>query len=116
MARGIDTRYPASVYDQEQYETSPHIGDRRSTTLLKKQKEETAVQPPKTDQHKKKIDKDLHLEYSWNASTMSQALRRMQYAVRGEVVMAAEKLAAAGREIIYTKYVLIFLCCCLVLC
>lgn len=42
-------------------------------------------------------------EYSWNASTMSQGLRRMQYAVRGEVVMRADTLAAKGREIIYTN-------------
>lgn len=42
-------------------------------------------------------------EYSWNASTMSQGLRRMQYAVRGEVVMRADALAAEGREIIYTN-------------
>lgn len=39
-------------------------------------------------------------EYSWNASTMSQGLRRMQYAVRGEVVMRADALAAEGKEIV----------------
>ena len=43
------------------------------------------------------------LEYSWNQGTMSQTLRKMQYAVRGEVVIEAEKLAAAGKEIIYTN-------------
>mmetsp|Transcript_18617 Transcript_18617/g.40512 ORF Transcript_18617/g.40512 Transcript_18617/m.40512 type:complete len:649 (-) Transcript_18617:105-2051(-) len=42
-------------------------------------------------------------EYSWNASTMSQGLRRMQYAVRGEVVMRADTLAAEGKEIIFTN-------------
>eukprot|EP00957_Ditylum_brightwellii_P021261 1603750-Ditylum_brightwellii.AAC.1 len=42
-------------------------------------------------------------EYSWNSSTMSQGLRRMQYAVRGEVVMKADAMAAEGREIIYTN-------------
>jgi len=42
-------------------------------------------------------------EYSWNASTMSQGLRRMQYAVRGEVVMRADALAAEGKDIIYTN-------------
>lgn len=41
--------------------------------------------------------------YSWNEVTMSQSLRRMQYAVRGEVVMKADKLKAAGREILYTN-------------
>lgn len=41
--------------------------------------------------------------YSWNEETMSQSLRRMQYAVRGEVVMRADQLAAEGREILYTN-------------
>ena len=39
-------------------------------------------------------------EFSWNEVTMSQGLRRMQYAVRGEVVMKADKLQASGREIL----------------
>ena len=42
-------------------------------------------------------------EFSWNEVTMSQSLRRMQYAVRGEVVMKADKLAAEGREILFTN-------------
>jgi len=42
-------------------------------------------------------------EYSWDKSAMNQSLRRMTYAVRGEVVMRADKLAAEGREIIYTN-------------
>jgi len=41
--------------------------------------------------------------YSWNEETMSQSLRRMQYAVRGEVVMRADKLESEGREILYTN-------------
>merc|ERR1719410_2624996 len=41
--------------------------------------------------------------YSWNEETMSQSLRRMQYAVRGEVVMRADELQAEGREILYTN-------------
>ena len=41
--------------------------------------------------------------YTWNEETMSQSLRRMQYAVRGEVVMKADQLAAAGRQILYTN-------------
>lgn len=40
---------------------------------------------------------------SWNANTMAQNLRRMQYAVRGEVVMKAERLMAEGKEIIFTN-------------
>ena len=34
---------------------------------------------------------------------MSQNLRRMQYAVRGEVVIKADAMAAEGRKIIYTN-------------
>jgi hypothetical protein len=41
--------------------------------------------------------------FSWNEESMSQSLRRMQYAVRGEVVMKADQLAAQGKEILYTN-------------
>lgn len=41
--------------------------------------------------------------YTWNEETMSQSLRTMQYAVRGEVVMRADQLAAEGKEILYTN-------------
>ena len=42
-------------------------------------------------------------EYSWNQNTMSQAVRRMEYAVRGPIVMKADILAAEGKEIFYTN-------------
>lgn len=41
--------------------------------------------------------------YTWNEETMSQSLRTMQYAVRGEVVMRADQLAAQGKDILYTN-------------
>lgn len=41
--------------------------------------------------------------YTWNEESMSQSLRRMQYAVRGEVAMLADKLVAEGRDILYTN-------------
>ena len=41
--------------------------------------------------------------FTWNEETMSQSLRTMQYAVRGEVVMRADQLAAEGKEILYTN-------------
>ena len=41
--------------------------------------------------------------FTWNEESMSQSLRRMQYAVRGEVVMKADQLAAQGKEILYTN-------------
>ena len=42
-------------------------------------------------------------EYTWNYNSMNQAVRRMQYAVRGQIVMRADSLAAEGREIFYTN-------------
>ncbi|EJK50290.1 hypothetical protein THAOC_30762 [Thalassiosira oceanica] len=42
-------------------------------------------------------------EHSWNRHTMSQNLRRMQYAVRGEVVIKADAMAKKGKKIIYTN-------------
>mmetsp|Transcript_31928 Transcript_31928/g.48979 ORF Transcript_31928/g.48979 Transcript_31928/m.48979 type:complete len:661 (-) Transcript_31928:211-2193(-) len=56
------------------------------------------IQPDLGDRYKPKQE-----NYSWNQSTMSQGLRRMQYAVRGEVVMRADALAAEGREITFTN-------------
>jgi hypothetical protein len=41
--------------------------------------------------------------FTWNEESMSQSVRRMQYAVRGEVVMKADQLAAQGKEILYTN-------------
>eukprot|EP01082_Thalassiosira_pseudonana_P014153 g11901.t1 g11901 contig6:819761-821867(+) len=49
------------------------------------------------------VKKDADSEHSWNKHTMSQNLRRMQYAVRGEVVIRADAMAAEGRKIIYTN-------------
>ena len=48
-------------------------------------------------------DDDETAVYTWNEESMSQSLRRMQYAVRGEVAMLADKLVAEGRDIIYTN-------------
>ena len=86
------------------YETSPHVGERAHHRRRQLQQEQqhsqsdetttTTTTPPPQQQQQ---------QHSWNKQTMSQSLRRMQYAVRGEVVMAAEKLAAAGKEIIYTN-------------
>lgn len=42
-------------------------------------------------------------EYAWNEMTMAQNLRKMQYAVRGEVVMKASALQAEGRDIVFTN-------------
>eukprot|EP00579_Thalassiosira_antarctica_P009590 CAMPEP_0201911334 /NCGR_PEP_ID=MMETSP0903-20130614/2312_1 /ASSEMBLY_ACC=CAM_ASM_000552 /TAXON_ID=420261 /ORGANISM="Thalassiosira antarctica, Strain CCMP982" /LENGTH=604 /DNA_ID=CAMNT_0048446035 /DNA_START=35 /DNA_END=1849 /DNA_ORIENTATION=- len=76
-ATSIDEHKEAEV--QVRYENHASTGRRRSTIIKKK------------------------VEYAWNETTMSQSLRRMQYAVRGEVVMRAESLRAEGREIIFTN-------------
>jgi hypothetical protein len=36
--------------------------------------------------------------HSWNASTMSQSIRRMQYAVRGQIVMRADEVRTSARN------------------
>ena len=48
-------------------------------------------------------DGDPAKQYSWNKDSMSQSLRQMRYAVRGEVVARADALAAQGRKIVYTN-------------
>ena len=65
---------------KERYEAQPTLGDRR-----------------------RKAEADSTDERTWNESTMSQGLRRMQYAVRGEVVLRADALQAEGREITFTN-------------
>lgn len=75
----IDATHPEGYKSvQDHYKDHPHVGDTKSAEQTKPQ-------------------------FAWNASTMSQSLRRMQYAVRGEVVIKADKLAAQGRQIIYTN-------------
>lgn len=61
--------------------------------------------PHTGDQYFKQSEKEESADksFTWNEETMSQSLRRMQYAVRGEVVMRADQLAAQGREILYTN-------------
>jgi len=67
---------PTSV--QSGYQTHPHVGPRSPASHAKGQ-------------------------FNWNESTMSQSLRRMQYAVRGEIVMKADEMKAQGRKITFTN-------------
>jgi alanine transaminase len=60
------------------------------------------TQHPSADPYLSDVEED-NQDFSWNEETMSQTLRRMQYAVRGEVVMRADQLESQGREIIYTN-------------
>lgn len=75
----------ATQFHQEQegqfalgYARLPHVGERN---------------PQSTDA-------DFH---TWNEHTMNQAVRKMQYAVRGQVVMRADELQSQGKEILYTN-------------
>jgi len=86
---------------QSEYETSPYIGARRSQ-WLRDQRALMAQQEGRPESYPDEPDHEKD-EYAWNQSTMSQQLRRMQYAVRGEVVLKADKLAAQGRKITYTN-------------
>ncbi|KAG7354129.1 alanine-synthesizing transaminase [Nitzschia inconspicua] len=49
-----------------------------------------------------KVDGE-HDYRSWNETTMSQSIRRMQYAVRGQIVMRADELQSQGKEILFTN-------------
>jgi len=75
----------ATNFHQEQesqyelgYEKLPHLGERK----------------PQPD------DANYH---TWNEHTMSQAVRKMEYAVRGQVVMRADELQSQGKEILFTN-------------
>jgi len=50
---------------------------------------------------KPKVDGDDY--YSLNKTTMSQSVRKIQYAVRGQIAMKADKLKAQGKDIIFTN-------------
>jgi len=69
------------------YEAQPSLGRRRSILNSKANID--------VDEGKK--------TYSWNQVTMAQNLRKMQYAVRGQVVLKADALKTEGRNIVYTN-------------
>lgn len=76
----IATKFGAETNSDfsKQYNRHPDIGERK----------------PQID------DPDYH---SWNEVTMNQAVRKMQYAVRGQVVMRADELRAEGKDILFTN-------------
>jgi alanine transaminase len=95
------------------YETSPNVGKRQATTATttttqRKNDHKFMKQVHKAIAEAKQAtssaDDDGDEEYhSWNEMTMSQSVRRMQYAVRGKLVMRAEQLQAQGRDILFTN-------------
>jgi hypothetical protein len=52
-----------------------------------------ATRYPDIGERKPQTENDDANYYSWNSSTMSQAVRRMQYAVRGQIVMRADEVS-----------------------
>ena len=76
------------------YESSPSLGQRGTTVMRKKLKEKI---------HEDDKDDEEEEYHSWNEMTMSQSVRRMQYAVRGKLVLKAEALQAQGRDILFTN-------------
>jgi hypothetical protein len=91
------TQEAGTVCIQPAYEDSDYIGDRSFRYKQTASSSQPMKEAPSPD-----TPLQSH-PYAWNESTMSQCLRRMQYAVRGEVVMKAEKLAEQGRKVLYTN-------------
>jgi len=93
---------PAALM-KNMYESQPSLGRRGSMRCVK-----TEIKVPDKDDHDHDhgdgidIDDDIHT-HSWNEMTMSQSLRKMQYAVRGQVVLRADVLKTEGKEITYTN-------------
>lgn len=76
----IATKFGADTNSEfsKHYERHPDVGERKP-------------QPDTSDYH------------SWNETSMNQAVRKMQYAVRGQVVMRADELRSQGRDILFTN-------------
>lgn len=75
---------------QEWYERHPQSQER--SPLKRTKQRPSRTKPEEVDE-----------SHAWNANTMSQSLRKMQYAVRGQVVIAADEMAAQNKPIIYTN-------------
>ena len=60
-----------------------------------------ATRYPEIGERKPQVDDDPY--HSWNSNTMSQAVRRMQYAVRGQIVMRADEVSAAAVAQLHRK-------------
>ena len=80
---------PTFVLD---YEGSPHVGHRAEQVTVPSSKDAAAPAAQYGTTY-----------HSWNEMTMSQSVRRMQYAVRGKLVQKAEELQANGRDILFTN-------------
>ena len=48
-------------------------------------------------------EKEEEAAHTWNELSMNQAVRNMQYAVRGDVVNRADELQAEGKQILFTN-------------
>jgi Aminotransferase class I and II len=91
---------------QPSYEKSPTIGARSPPKKMKKQQQQQQQKQSQQQQQQQQQQQDEHQQddhHYWNETTMNQGLRRMQYAVRGDVVIRADTLAQQGREIIFAN-------------
>ena len=80
---GIDHKNSSFL---QEYESSPNLGERKVDEEVEGDED----------------DDDRHY-HSWNETKMSQSVRRMQYAVRGKLVLRAETLQAEGKDILFTN-------------
>jgi len=89
------------TYDHKSFKKWLVAATKMSADVKNSRIQEYLIKHPDTGDHT--MSNKQTEEFSWNEDTMSQSLRRMQYAVRGEVVMRANQLEAEGREILYTN-------------
>lgn len=93
-------RYDVRAFKQFLVAATKMSADMKNSRLME------YLQQRKEEYYFTDIDEDDEqepIQYTWNEESMSQTLRRMQYAVRGEVVLRADALAARGRKILYTN-------------
>jgi alanine transaminase len=90
-------RYDTKTFKQWLVAATKMSADMKNSRLM----EYLSQHPNTEDGYVSHAEEDA--SFSWNEESMSQSLRRMQYAVRGEVVMKADQLASQGREILYTN-------------
>lgn len=96
-----ETQHLSSV--KVAYEAHPSVGVRScmlASTILNTEDLNTIQDISDSEEDK---DQEFQEEYAWNEATMAQNLRKMQYAVRGEIVMRADVLKAEGRDIVYSN-------------
>lgn len=85
------------------YENQPSVGMRQSMLTGCTKGYEAALAKLQEEFVEDDTEEEDYNTHSWNEVTMAQNLRKMQYAVRGEVVMKASAMQAEGREILFSN-------------